>query len=114
MRVAKSVSELIGQTPMIQLEALKEPGEADIYAKLEYLNPGMSVKDRAALGMIRAAEKNGSLKPGGTIVEATSGNTGLGLALVGVPCGYRVIIVMVVGGSQLNFWRGVGSSPQSH
>ena len=97
MRVVESVVELIGRTPMIRLGALKEPGEADVFAKLEYLNPGMSVKDRTALGLIRAAEESGELKPGGTILEATAGNTGVGLALVGVSRGYRVVIVMVEG-----------------
>jgi cysteine synthase len=97
MRVVENVVELIGRTPMIRLGALKEPGEADIFAKLEYLNPGMSVKDRTAFGLIRAAEESGALKPGGTILEATAGNTGVGLALVGVSRGYRVVIVMVEG-----------------
>jgi cysteine synthase len=97
MRVVESVVELIGRTPMIRLGALKEPGEADVYAKLEYLNPGMSVKDRTALGLVLAAEESGALKPGGTILEATAGNTGVGLALVGVSRGYRVVIVMVEG-----------------
>ncbi len=97
MRVVESVVELIGQTPMIRLGALKEPGEADVFAKLEYLNPGMSVKDRTALGLVRAAEESGALRPGGTILEATAGNTGVGLALVGVSRGYRVVIVMVEG-----------------
>lgn len=97
MRVVESVVELIGRTPMVRLGALKEPGEADIFAKLEYLNPGMSVKDRTALGLIRDAEERGVLAPGGTILEATAGNTGVGLALVGVARGYRVVIVMVEG-----------------
>ncbi len=97
MRVVESVVELIGRTPMMRLGALKEPGEADVYAKLEYLNPGMSVKDRTALGLVLDAEERGLLKPGGTILEATAGNTGVGLALVGVSRGYRVVIVMVEG-----------------
>jgi len=97
MRVVESVVELIGKTPIIRLGALKETGEADVWAKLEYLNPGMSVKDRTALGLIRDAEERGVLRPGGTIVEATAGNTGVGLALVGVSLGYRVVIVMVEG-----------------
>lgn len=97
MRVVESVVELIGRTPMVRLGALKEPGEAEIFAKLEYLNPGMSVKDRTALGLIRDAEERGVLAPGGTILEATAGNTGVGLALVGVARGYRVVIVMVEG-----------------
>jgi len=97
MRVVESVVELIGRTPMVRLGTLKEPGEADVFAKLEYLNPGMSVKDRTALGLIRDAEERGVLKPGGTILEATAGNTGVGLALVGAALGYRVVIVMVEG-----------------
>lgn len=97
MQVVESVVELIGRTPMVRLGGLKEPGEADIWAKLEYLNPGMSLKDRTALGLIRAAEESGALEPGGTILEATAGNTGVGLALVGVSRGYRVVIVMVDG-----------------
>jgi cysteine synthase A len=97
MRFVESVVELIGGTPMVRLGALKEPGEAEIFAKLEYLNPGMSVKDRTALGLIRDAEERGVLAPGGTILEATAGNTGVGLALVGAARGYRVVIVMIEG-----------------
>lgn len=97
MQVVESVVELIGRTPMVRLGALREPGEADVWAKLEYMNPGMSLKDRTALGLVRAAEESGALKPGGTILEATAGNTGVGLALVGVSRGYRVVIVMVEG-----------------
>ena len=97
MRVVDNVVDLIGKTPMVRLKALWEPGEADVYAKLEFLNPGMSVKDRTALGLITSAERDSSLRPGGTIIEATAGNTGVGLALVGVSKGYRVIIVMVEG-----------------
>ena len=97
MRVVESVVGLIGHTPMVRLGSLEEPGTAEIWAKLEYLNPGMSVKDRTALGMIRDAEERGILKPGGTILEATAGNTGVGLALVGASRGYRVVIVMVEG-----------------
>lgn len=82
---------------MVRLGALKETGEADVFAKLEYLNPGMSVKDRTALGLVRDAEERGLLAPGGTILEATAGNTGVGLALVGVARGYRVVIVMIEG-----------------
>jgi len=75
---------------MLQLKKLTPPGSADIFAKLEYLNPGGSVKDRAAIGLIARAEKEGKLRPGGTIVEATAGNTGIGLALIGVNRGYKV------------------------
>jgi len=75
---------------MLQMKRLAPPGSADIFAKLEYLNPGGSVKDRAAIGIIRRAEQDGKLAPGGTIVEATAGNTGIGLALIGVNRGYKV------------------------
>ena len=97
MKTAKSVVELIGETPIVRLGGIREKGEAEIWAKLEYLNPGMSVKDRIALGIIRQAEKEGRLRKGGTIIEATAGNTGVALALVGVSLGYRVVIVMVEG-----------------
>ncbi len=75
---------------MLQLKKLVPAGSADIFVKLEYLNPGGSVKDRAAIGLIKQAEESGKLKPGGTIVEATAGNTGIGLALIGVNRGYKV------------------------
>src|SRR5258708_7179916 len=75
---------------MLQLKRLVPAGSADVFAKLEYLNPGGSIKDRAALGIIRKAEEQGLLKPGSTIVEATAGNTGIGLALIGVSRGYKV------------------------
>ncbi len=75
---------------MLQLKKIAPSGSADIFAKLEYLNPGGSVKDRAAIGLIARAESDGKLKPGGTIIEATAGNTGIGLALIGVNRGYRV------------------------
>jgi len=91
-RVAQDITELVGETPILQLKRLTPPGSADIFAKLEYLNPGGSVKDRAAIGMIRRAEAEGRLRPGGTIVEATAGNTGIGLALIGVNRGYKVAL----------------------
>ena len=90
LRVADDITKLVGETPMLQLKRLVPPGSADIFAKLEYLNPGGSVKDRAAIGIIRRAEQDGQLRPGGTIVEATAGNTGIGLALIGVNRGYKV------------------------
>lgn len=90
LRVADDITQLVGATPMLQLKRLVPSGSADVFAKLEYLNPGGSVKDRAAIGIIRRAEQDGSLKPGGTIVEATAGNTGIGLALIGVNRGYKV------------------------
>lgn len=90
LRVADDITQLVGETPMLQLKRLIPPGSADIFAKLEYLNPGGSVKDRAAIGIIRRAEQDRKLLPGGTIVEATAGNTGIGLALIGVNRGYKV------------------------
>jgi cysteine synthase A len=92
LRTVDHIVELVGQTPMLRLHRLTGAGMADVYAKLEYLNPGGSVKDRAAIGIIKKAEAQGKLKPGGTIVEATAGNTGIGLALIGVNKGYRVVV----------------------
>jgi cystathionine beta-synthase len=89
-----TVLELVGATPIVRLEKLSPPGGAQILAKLEYLNPGGSVKDRIGLPMIEAAERDGRLKPGGTIVEPTSGNTGVGLAIAAAIKGYRCIFVM--------------------
>ena len=86
-----NVIDLIGNTPLISLE---QTTGLQLYAKAEFLNPGGSIKDRIALNMIEEAEKDGRLKPGMTIIEPTSGNTGIGLALCGVRKGYRVIIVM--------------------
>jgi cysteine synthase A len=88
--VANDITELVGETPMLQLKRLVPADSADVFAKLEYLNPGGSVKDRAAIGIIRRAEQERKLAPGGTIVEATAGNTGIGLALIGVNRGYKV------------------------
>jgi len=90
LRVADDITQLVGETPLLKLRSLVPAGAAEIFAKLEYLNPGGSVKDRAAIGMIRRAEEEGRLRPGSIIVEATAGNTGIGLALIGVNRGYRV------------------------
>ena len=92
LRVAEDITELVGETPMLHLRKLTPPGAADLFAKLEYLNPGGSVKDRAAIGIISRAEEQGLLREGSTIVEATAGNTGVGLALIGVSRGYRVAL----------------------
>ena len=92
LRVADDISQLVGDTPILQLKKLVPDASADVYAKLEYLNPGGSVKDRAASGIILRAEADGQLRPGGTIVEATAGNTGIGLALIGVQRGYKVVL----------------------
>lgn len=95
-KVVKSITELIGNTPMLELTGLEKSHslEASVIAKLEYFNPCGSVKDRVAKNMIENAEKSGDLKPGSVIIEPTSGNTGIGLASVGVSKGYRVIITM--------------------
>lgn len=92
LRVAENITELVGHTPMLHLGRMSSDGIGQVFAKLEYLNPGGSVKDRAAIGMIQKAEAGGRLKPGATILEATAGNTGIGLALIGVNKGYRVIV----------------------
>jgi cystathionine beta-synthase len=94
MREFPTVLELVGDTPIVRLPALQPVGGARLLAKLEYLNPGGSIKDRIGLPMIEAAEKAGLLKPGGVIVEPTSGNTGVGLAMVAAQRGYRCIFVM--------------------
>ncbi len=91
-RVAESIVDLVGETPLLHLRRVVPAGAADVYAKLEYLNPGFSVKDRAAVGMIRRAEQDGRLRSGGVIFEATAGNTGIGLALIGAAKGYRVVV----------------------
>lgn len=93
-RTANSILELIGQTPVVKLNRFTDENSADIYLKLEYMNPGSSVKDRIALAMIESAEKNGKLKEGDTIIEPTSGNTGIGLAMVAAAKGYKAILVM--------------------
>ena len=93
-KIADTVLDLIGNTPMVRLNRLPKPGSAAIYAKLESLNPAGSVKDRIALAMVEAAERAGILKPGDTIVEPTSGNTGIGLAMVAAVKGYRLILTM--------------------
>lgn len=93
MRIARHISELIGNTPLVQLNSVVPEGAGLVAAKIEYLNPGGSSKDRIALKMIEAAEVSGELKPGGTIVEPTSGNTGVGLALVAQQRGYKCVFV---------------------
>ncbi|NBC20259.1 MAG: cysteine synthase A [Alphaproteobacteria bacterium] len=93
MTIHSSVIDAIGDTPLIRLRRASEETGCEILGKAEFLNPGQSVKDRAALGIIRDAERKGQLKPGGTIVEGTAGNTGIGLALVGNALGYKTVIV---------------------
>lgn len=93
-KVVNSITDLIGDTPLVRLNRIVPEGSAEIYVKLEYQNPGASVKDRIAISMVEAAEADGRLKPGGTIIEATSGNTGIGLAMVAAAKGYKSVIVM--------------------
>ena len=94
MVLHKEITELIGGTPLVRLNRLSKPGGATIYGKVEFFNPGGSVKDRICLNMINEAERQGALKPGGTIIEPTSGNTGIGLALIAAVRGYKLILVM--------------------
>ncbi|QKG83124.1 cysteine synthase A [Kroppenstedtia pulmonis] len=94
MRVADNILQLIGETPIVKLNRIVGKSDADIFLKLEFFNPGSSVKDRIALSMIEDAEKRGVLKPGSTIVEPTSGNTGIGLAMVAAAKGYQALLVM--------------------
>ncbi|MGP9695561.1 cysteine synthase A [Brachybacterium sp. AOP25-B2-12] len=94
MTIYENVSELVGRTPLVKLNHLGEDVRATVVAKLEFYNPANSVKDRIGVAMIDAAEKSGELRPGGTIVEATSGNTGIALAMIGTSRGYKVILTM--------------------
>lgn len=93
-KVVNNVTELIGETPLVRLNRIVPEDSAEIYLKLEYQNPGASVKDRIAISIVEEAEKDGRLKPGDTIIEATSGNTGIGLAMVAAAKGYKAVIVM--------------------
>ena len=93
MQYAKNILETIGNTPLVRLNNITKGIEATVLAKVEFFNPGSSVKDRMALKMVEDAEQDGRLKPGGTIVEGTSGNTGMGLALAAIVKGYQLICV---------------------
>ena len=94
MNIAKSITDLIGNTPLLELQNLSRGLPARVAVKLEFFNPGSSVKDRIALALVEAAEREGKIKPGTTIVEATSGNTGIGLAMVCAAKGYKLVITM--------------------
>src|SRR5690625_965322 len=94
MRVANDITGIIGETPVVKLNRMTDEESADIYLKLEFMNPGSSVKDRIALSMVKAAEREGKLKEGDTIIEPTSENTGIGLAMVAAAKGYKTILVM--------------------
>ncbi|GGE22740.1 putative cysteine synthase [Marinithermofilum abyssi] len=108
---ADKITDLIGRTPLVRLNRLTGEQDAEVYVKLERFNPGGSVKDRTAFNMIRAAEEKGWLKPGATIVEPTSGNTGIGLALVGASKGYRTILVMpdTMSAERINILKAYGA-----
>lgn len=93
-RLVNSIADLVGETPIVKLNRLTDGIQAEVFVKLEYMNPGSSVKDRIALSMIEAAEKDGKLKAGDTIVEPTSGNTGIGLAMIAAVKGYSAVLVM--------------------
>ena len=93
-QIANSVADLVGNTPLVKLNHATGPNDANVYVKLEYMNPGSSVKDRLALAMLEKAEKDGILKEGSTLIEPTSGNTGIGLAMIAAAKGYKSVIVM--------------------
>jgi len=94
MKIYSDITEVYGNTPLVRLNRITDGAKANVLAKLEFYNPTSSVKDRIGIAMVDAAEKSGELKPGGTIVEATSGNTGIALAMVGAARGYKVILTM--------------------
>lgn len=94
MKLYNNITEVVGNTPLVRLNRITDGAAANVYAKLEFYNPTASVKDRIGISMVNAAEKNGQLKSGGTIVEATSGNTGIALAMVGAARGYKVVLTM--------------------
>ena len=94
MKVYQNITEVFGNTPLVRLNRITDGSSANVFAKLEFYNPTSTVKDRIGIAMVDAAEKSGQLKPGGTIVEATSGNTGIALAMVGAARGYKTILTM--------------------
>ncbi len=94
MKVHSDITKIVGNTPLVRINRITDGAEAEVYAKLEFYNPTSTIKDRIGIAMIDAAEKSGQLKAGGTIIEATSGNTGIALAMVGAARGYKVILTM--------------------
>ena len=94
MKIYNDITEAFGNTPLVRLNRIMDGAKANVFAKLEFYNPSSSVKDRIGIAMVDAAERSGQLKPGGTIVEATSGNTGIALAMVGAARGYKTILTM--------------------
>src|SRR4026207_525037 len=108
MEFQENILGLIGNTPLVKLNRLARDTKAQVFAKMENLNPGYSVKDRIGVSMIDAAEREGLLKPGGTVIEATSGNTGIGLAIAAAVKGYKCIFVMTDKASVRSEERRVG------
>lgn len=110
-KIYKNILETVGNTPLVRLNRSVPQGLHNYYAKVEFFNPGGSVKDRIAISIIEEAEKRGQLKPGGTIIEATSGNTGMGLALVAAVKGYKAVFVMPdkMSDEKINMLRGFGA-----
>ena len=110
--VGNSIADLVGRTPIVKLNRMTGPEDAEVYLKLEYFNPGSSVKDRIALAMIEAAEKSGDLKEGSTIIEPTSGNTGIGLAMIAAAKGYKAVLVMpdTMSSERRNLLRAYGAT----
>ena len=94
MKIYSNITEIVGNTPLVKINRITDGAAGEVYAKLEFYNPTSTVKDRIGIAMVDAAEKSGQLKPGGTIIEATSGNTGIALAMVGAARGYKVILTM--------------------
>ena len=94
MKTYDNITQVVGNTPLVRINHIMDGAKAEVFAKLEFYNPTASVKDRIGIAMIDAAERSGELKPGGTLVEATSGNTGIALAMVGAARGYKVILTM--------------------
>jgi cysteine synthase A len=94
MTLYNNITEIVGNTPLVKINNITDGAKANVFAKLEFYNPTSTVKDRIGIAMVDAAEKSGQLKPGGTIIEATSGNTGIALAMVGAARGYKVILTM--------------------
>jgi len=94
MTLYRNITEIVGNTPLVKINNITDGAKANVFAKLEFYNPTSTVKDRIGIAMVDAAEKSGQLKPGGTIIEATSGNTGIALAMVGAARGYKVILTM--------------------
>ena len=94
MKIYNDITEAFGNTPLVRLNRIMDGAKANVFAKLEFYNPSSSVKDRIGIAMVDAAERSGQLKPGGTIIEATSGKTGIALAMVGSARGYKTILTM--------------------